>query len=456
MKSACIGVALFPHPPIMLPEIGKDELTKMDSTVKAVTAAAEKLMEQHPDTIVLMTPHNYVFQDGAGIIMEPRIYGNLSNFGFPELSMQVNTDMDLAEAIVRESKDFIKLHMLTKEWCEKYGYDIHLDQGALVPLYYLHQAGFTGHVVLLSPCFSNYNDMEMLGSFVERAATICNRRIAVVASGDLSHRLLPGSPNGYTPEGAVFDKTVMKALKEQNDNLLRDMSATLIDHAGMCGLPSVYFLFGILRGMNHPVMPVYSYEGPFGVGYGVALYLNKDSGQSAVTPTSTTPDIRVQLARKSILYYLDNHFFLAIPDELPEELFDKAGVFVSLKKHGALRGCIGTFLPMQLSMASEIIHNAVSAAMRDPRFPAVRKEEMEDIEISVDVLGEPEAIDSPDKLDPKKYGVIVMSHAQTGLLLPDLEGVDTVEQQIDIAKQKAGIPPQVKPDLYRFTVTRYK
>ena len=110
---------------------------------------------------------------------------------------------------------------------------------------------------------------------------------------------------------------------------------------------------------------------------------------------------------------------------------------------------------MQMNIAGEIIHNAVSAATRDPRFYPVRPEELDDLSISVDILGEPEAVSSPADLDPKKYGVIVMSHARTGLLLPDLEGVDTVEQQIDIAKEKAGIPPQVHPDLYRFTVTRY-
>ena len=111
---------------------------------------------------------------------------------------------------------------------------------------------------------------------------------------------------------------------------------------------------------------------------------------------------------------------------------------------------------MHLNIASEIIHNAVSAATRDPRFTPLHPDELKDISISVDILGEPEAVASVDDLDPKKYGVIVMSHAQTGLLLPDLEGIDTPQQQIAIAKEKAGIPPQVQPDIYRFTVTRYE
>ena len=436
----------------MLPEIGGAELEKMKATVQAVQQASARIAEQKPDTVVIMTPHNLVFQDGAAILMAPALYGNLENFGFPELSMQAVTDMDLARTIWRECQDFLPLYQITPEWCQKYGHKMAIDQGAFVPLYYLRQAGYSGPVVILSPCFSNYDNMEMLGSFVERAATLCQKRIAVIASGDLSHRLLPGSPNGYTPKGAIFDKTVMQALQDQDDGILRDMPASLIEDAGMCGLPSVYFLFGLLLSMN-PVMPVYSYEGPFGVGYGVALYVDSDQHKRK---TPHEPDIRVRLARESIAYYLSHRTLMAVPKNLPEDLMDKAGAFVSLKKRGALRGCIGTFLPVQLNIASEIIHNAVSAATRDPRFPSVQADELDSLEISVDILGSPEPVSSPDQLDPKKYGVIVMSHAQTGLLLPDLEGVDTVQQQIAIAKEKAGIPPQIRPDLYRFTVTRYK
>ena len=241
-------------------------------------------------------------------------------------------------------------------------------------------------------------------------------------------------------------------LRRQDLSGIRAMPASLIEEAAMCGLPSVYFLFGALRCM-HPSMPVFSYEGPFGVGYGVVLYLNESDADHVAD--SAIPDIRVRLARQSISYYFTHHAIMSVPRDIPEELTDRAGAFVSLHKGSALRGCIGTFLPMQMNIAGEIIHNAVSAATRDPRFYPVRPEELDDLSISVDILGEPEAVSSPADLDPKKYGVIVMSHARTGLLLPDLEGVDTVEQQIDIAKEKAGIPPQVHPDLYRFTVTRY-
>ncbi|MCH4166081.1 MAG: AmmeMemoRadiSam system protein A [Megasphaera sp.] len=452
MERICTSAALFPHPPIMIPEIGGQELQKMDATVQAVSDASTMITAQHPDTIVIISPHNYIFSDGAAIFPEPRIYGNLGDYGYPELSMEWATDMDLAEEIIHQANGVTALHRIDNHWGEKYGHTVFLDQGAFVPLYYLRQAGFGGSIVLMAPRFDNYDAMTALGGLVIKAAEKLGRRIAIIASGDLSHRLLEGSPNGYSPSGEIFDKTVMSALKRQDPSILRSMTATLIDEAGMCGLPSVYFLFGAIGGGTN-AMPVYSYEGPFGVGYGVVLY--QHDGERPRDERVVT-DIRVQLARQSISYYLQHHHFMAVPPDLPDELQERAGAFVSLHKAGNLRGCIGTFLPIQMNIASEIIHNAVSAATKDPRFYPVSLDELDGIDISVDVLGTPESVSSPQELDPKKYGVIVMSHAQTGLLLPDLEGVDTVQQQIDIAKEKACIPPQVRPDLYRFTVTRYK
>jgi len=166
--------------------------------------------------------------------------------------------------------------------------------------------------------------------------------------------------------------------------------------------------------------------------------------------------IPVQLARQSIIYYLKNKKRLSLPDNLPPELTEKrAGVFVSLKKNGKLRGCIGTFLPNQDNIALEIIENAISAAVHDPRFSPVTLDEVEKLTISVDILSAPEEVKDISELDPKKYGIIVSHGYKKGLLLPDLEGVDTVEQQIDIARQKAGIYVNEDFKIERFEVKRY-
>jgi AmmeMemoRadiSam system protein A len=164
----------------------------------------------------------------------------------------------------------------------------------------------------------------------------------------------------------------------------------------------------------------------------------------------------VKLARETIESYIKQGKIITPPLGLPEEMINqKAGVFVSLKKNSNLRGCIGTFMPTQENIAQEIIKNAISAAVDDPRFSSVTASELGDLIISVDVLSPPEEIFDISELDPEKYGVIVNSGYKKGLLLPDLEGVDTVEYQIDIAKRKAGIYPGEKVKLYRFEVKRY-
>ncbi len=166
----------------------------------------------------------------------------------------------------------------------------------------------------------------------------------------------------------------------------------------------------------------------------------------------------VQLAKTAIGTYVRTGERIPPPQEdnvLPE-MKKRAGVFVSLHtKDGALRGCIGTFQPTQDNLAQEIIQNAISAATRDPRFPPVGTDELDDLEISVDVLTPPEPVNSMDELDAKKYGVIVKSGWRRGLLLPALDGVDTPSQQVDICRRKAGIGPDEPVELYRFQVERY-
>ncbi len=164
----------------------------------------------------------------------------------------------------------------------------------------------------------------------------------------------------------------------------------------------------------------------------------------------------VALAKRAIEEYVRSGRVIEPPEELTPEMKLRAGVFVSLKKHGQLRGCIGTFLPTTENVAREVIKNAISAATQDPRFPPVREDELDEIEYSVDVLSEPERVEHINELDPKKYGVIVSKGYRKGLLLPDLEGVDTVDKQLEIARYKAGImPDETDVDIYRFRVERY-
>jgi AmmeMemoRadiSam system protein A len=161
------------------------------------------------------------------------------------------------------------------------------------------------------------------------------------------------------------------------------------------------------------------------------------------------------LAKNTIETYIRENRVLEAPSPVPPDMKDKAGVFVSLKKGGALRGCIGTFEPTTDSIAHEIIRNAIAASTQDPRFSAVREDELGELEISVDVLTKPEKVASTKDLNAKKYGVIVAAERRKGLLLPDLEGVNTPEEQIAICMRKSGIGENDAVQLYRFEVKRY-
>lgn len=163
----------------------------------------------------------------------------------------------------------------------------------------------------------------------------------------------------------------------------------------------------------------------------------------------------VELAKKSVETFIREGKILALPDPLPPDMSGKAGVFVCLKKRGELRGCIGTYQPVCKTIGDEVIMNALSAATKDPRFAPVSREELDDLSYSVDVLSPPEKVGTFSDLNPRKYGIIVKSGPRRGLLLPDLEGVDTVDEQIRIAKLKAGIPLHEETELYRFEVKRY-
>ena len=212
-----------------------------------------------------------------------------------------------------------------------------------------------------------------------------------------------------------------------------------------------------------------SHEDVTGVGYGICTFYlqGRDEGrhflkqyldaqEEELGAQRAQADAYVQLARASLESYIRTGKRILVPDDLPGEMLSKqAGAFVSIHEHGKLRGCIGTISPTTDSVAEEIIQNAISASTKDPRFEPIREDELKWLEINVDVLGEAEDIDSPDQLDVKRYGVIVSKGFQRGLLLPDLEGVDTVEDQIAIARQKAGIAPGEKVKLQRFEVIRH-
>ncbi|MCL2124099.1 MAG: AmmeMemoRadiSam system protein A, partial [Desulfovibrionaceae bacterium] len=305
-----------------------------------------------------------------------------------------------------------------------------------------------------------------LGQCIAQAAG--QRRVALIASGDLSHKL-SGSSYGSVPEGAVFDQMVTGALARGDFLSLFNIPEDLRERAAECGYNSYMVLAGCFdrRGVEANLL---SYEGPFGVGYAVASFAPGEPDDSRDFLEQYTQALFVDarerrdgedcyraLARQSLEYTVRSGRRLPLPGGLPDELLNnQAGVFVSLHKNGRLRGCIGTIAPATGNVALEIIQNAVSAGLHDNRFEPVEAAELPLLIYKVDVLSPPEAIAGPEELDVKRYGVIASSGRKRGLLLPNLEGIGTAEEQIAIARQKGGIPAGTPVQLERFEVVRHE
>ncbi|MGE4485312.1 MAG: AmmeMemoRadiSam system protein A [Oscillospiraceae bacterium] len=347
--------------------------------------------------------------------------------------------------------------------------DSALDHGTLIPFYFLNEIMTGCKLVRIGLSGLPVLDHYRLGKCISKTAEALGRRVVFIASGDLSHKLKEEGPYGFSEEGPVFDREVTDAMAKGDFLRFLTFDPDFCDAAGECGLRSFIIMAGALD--RKAVSPqLLSYEGPFGVGYGVCAFevIGEDEGRcfdeifekkqrNSLYVIKENEDAFVRLARLSLETYIMTGKRAKLPTDLPDELLNKrAGAFVSLKKHGRLRGCIGTVSPVTGCAAEEILRNAVSAGTEDPRFDPVTEQELPDLIYSVDVMGKPEPIDAISELDVERYGVIVTSGYKRGLLLPDLEGVDTPEKQVSITLQKAGIKKGEKYSLERFEVVRHK
>ncbi|HNX14529.1 MAG TPA: AmmeMemoRadiSam system protein A [Oscillospiraceae bacterium] len=452
-----------PHPPIIVPEVGRGEEIKIAKTAAAYEEVMRRIAALKPETVVVTSPHSVMYADYFHISPGGFARGDLGRFRAENVRISVDYDAELvAEICAQAEEDGVSAGTFGETSPD-------LDHGTMVPIYFLNKFYKEYKLVRIGlsgmPPLAHYR----LGQCIAKAANELGRRVVIISSGDLSHKLKKDGPYGFAPEGPQFDEQLTKALGDGDFSALLEFSPDFADAAAECGLRSFQIMAGALDGkkVTHELL---SYEGPFGVGYGVAAFevAGEDAGQNIgeqykvkqrekLDKVKATEDPYVKLARLSVETYVISGKPAKLPDGLPEEMLAReAGVFVSLKMHGQLRGCIGTIAPTTANIAEEILQNGISAAAHDSRFEPVEPDELPELVYSVDVLGAPERIESPEQLDVKKYGVIVQNGGRRGLLLPDLEGVDTVYDQIDIAKRKAGIRPAEKVELSRFEVVRHR
>jgi len=432
---------IVPHPPIIVPEIGGGRESETSATIEAMERLSEELARHRPELMFIISPHGSSRYDAMGVATAKSLSGSLRDWGV--ISADYNFENDL-EAVALLQEEARASGIPLKSIGER-RYD--LDHGVMVPMYFLIKGVKGVPMVPLTFSLLPLSAHFAFGQALRRTADRLGKRVAIIASGDLSHRLLPGAPAGYDPMGKTFDEKLVAAIASYDTQAILNLNPELIDRAGQCGLHSIVILLGALEGLE--VKPeVLSYEGPFGVGYLVASLKIEARSNPEMHPL-------VKLAKETVESYV-REGKIPRPQALTPEMKQRAGVFVSLKKHGELRGCIGTFESTTANVAEEIIANAISSAVRDPRFFPVAADELADLDYTVDVLTSPEPVESAEQLDARRFGVIVESGGRRGLLLPDLEGVDTVERQIEICRLKAGIDPDEPLKLYRFQVRRYK
>lgn len=437
-----------PHPPIILPEVGRGEEKKIQNTIDAMDRMGQEIAELAPETIIITSPHAPLLRDGFFVADGAGGTSNFIDFGAPQVVETVSYDEELIETLKNNYKNrpLFSIERFSRG----------LDHATFVPIYFIHKYYKDFKVLRLG--LSGYSAVEhyRLGMAIKESVEALDRRAVFVASGDLSHVLKADGPYGFREAGPVFDKKIVDILSRAAFDELIEFPEDLMEAAAQCGTRSFQIMAGALDGVNVEG-ELYSYEGPFGVGYSVVGFTPEEQDTNRCFLAEESEDKYIDLARETIVNYVNDGQIISIPKDLPAEMLDqRAGVFVTLHKDGYLRGCIGTTGPTTGSIAEEIRQNAISSSTQDPRFPAVGPEELDSLEISVDVLKASEKIQDLSQLDPKRYGVIVSRGFRRGLLLPNIEGVDDPESQVNIALKKAGIQPSEDYELERFEVIRHE
>jgi AmmeMemoRadiSam system protein A/AmmeMemoRadiSam system protein B len=445
----------------MVPEVGRDAIAEVRGSIEAMREFTERIIESGAETVVIISPHAPLDMRAFVAYEDAQLYGDFANFRAPDTRVEAPLDEELLNAISRASseQDYEVMGIL--------GHN--LDHGTAVPLYFLQRNGWHGRVVALGYSFLSNEDHLRFGSCIKRAVDEVGRPTAFVASGDLSHRLKPEAPAGYNPQAYLFDQEVVGAIRDAAPQRIVNIDQDLRKMAGECGYRSMLVAFGVTEKVPH-ACEVLNYEAPFGVGYLVAQIVREEVRDgNTVTSRSESESEKQEteqqghkeltaLARRVVETFVREGRIIEKPSSDDPMLEQRAACFVSIKTNeGDLRGCIGTIEPTKKTLAEELITNAVSSATRDPRFPPVAPAELSHLRYSVDVLSTPEPAKF-EELDPKVYGVIVEDEngARRGLLLPDLQGVETARQQVDIATRKAGIAPDTPLKLFRFRVERYR
>lgn len=456
MESQIEFAGLMPHAPVLIPSVGGRTFPRVQATAEAMDTVARHALAAHPETVVIISPHSPRKLGSFGLWYTLRLRGSLEQFGAPDETVDLPLDRAFTERIeVEAGLRGLSTWRITRR---------ELDHGALVPLHFLALRGWDGPTVIIGLDMPQEGGLDEIGQAIGAAARGLKRRTAVIASGDMSHKLTPEAPAGYDPDGHRFDDAFVGLLRKGAFGEISRIDPALQERAAEDVVDSTRVALAASESRPEGHHEVLSYEGPFGVGYCVAiLYEREGNGAPEGAPEgpagkriSRLEDLP-EVARCAVETRLGKG-----PDAPPffaeGEAAARAGVFVTLETvAGRLRGCVGVMVPNGPDLVRETWRMAVSAALSDSRFPPVEAEELPGLRFSVTVLGAVEPVASVAQLDPAVYGVVVSAgDGRTGVLLPALQGIDSVDRQLSIAREKAGIAPDEPVRIKRFTARSFK
>jgi AmmeMemoRadiSam system protein A len=453
VEGGVVIAALMPHAPILIPAIARDELSAVAASVASLRSVARRIVESKPDVVVVVSPHSPRKPGAFGIWSGAQVAGDFGRFRAPDIRVEFKND----EAFGRELSGRLR-GAGVRDWRIPQG---PLDHGASVPLWYLAEAGWTGPVSVLSLNYPGEGGLAEVGQALRNTARGLGIRVAVIASGDMSHRLKPDSAAGYEPRAREFDQAFITCLKRGAYTEVDAIDSSLRDLAAEDVVDSAQVAFAAVES-HAEGGKVFSYEGPFGVGYGVAVLF--DGRRPAASGLKVEPGedkysaFREKLpavAREALRAALFNEEERA-HGSAEGVLREKRAVFVTLRTHGGkLRGCIGTLTPKYANVLEETRQMSCAAAFDDGRFEPVRREEFSTLSFEVSVLQPLEEVKSEHELDPARYGVVVRTEdGRRGCLLPGIDEIRTVREQLDVARRKGRIDASEPVRLQRFEVVK--
>ncbi len=439
-----VYAALMPHPPIVVPAVGRGEERHAAHTCAAMRDLAAELVSARPSGLVVLSPHSPRRRDAIGLYAGRDVVGDFGQFGAPKARVDLPGAPELALAF-EDAAAAASLRTFRISQTE-------LDHGASVPLAYLVGAGWSGPTLVIGLPTDDVPPLAALAAALRQLGESSPARLALLASGDMSHRLRPGAPAGHHPRAPEFDASFVDALSrgaltpDAIDPELRELAAEDVVDSTLAALAAQAF-------PDATPTEVLSYEGPWGVGYCVARL------PAAAAPQPREPGESLPaLARHAVESWVRRGVHLASPVAPTGYLARRAGVFVTLRGwESRLRGGIGHLEPVCADLLEETVDRAVAAASSDPRFPKVEESELSELHYEVSVLHDPEPVTSTPDLDPAIYGVIGRdASGARAVLLPGIDGIDTVERQLEALREKAEVAPDTELELSRFRVDRFE